>query len=399
MAININPAPLNPLAYHDMAAGVGANFLAGQQQGMQNALLEQEVARDAATRNALAGYFASPEANRPQALNELAALNPAAAADVLTLQRSQQTMQREQQREQALKEYSQAQYVLGSERPSMALQLLDADGSFRQQLHDAGVIDLADGISDEEARTIARWARDTTAPIAGIASEPDAFARKLGTVESRMSRPITDEEILALAGGGGGTTINLGDKLAEPIPITQIGNVRTPDGNAVPIGTTFQQARDMGAQVQSSAEQARRTQADAALGILGELEALALGEGGVFTDVEPGFVNRAGSALLHGLNMLTQDDPNAARYEDLSKSTLAPFIKFLGESGALADGDVQRGLGLLPRIFPLPDTRKVAEEKINGLKEIISRGIRNLNTGQRVDASIPPLPPGFVLDE
>lgn len=394
---DINPAAVNPLAYGDMVGNIGANVLAGQERGRNEALVMDRLGRDMATRNALAGYFATPEAERAGALNELAALDPKVASDVLTIETAQRERAAAEQKAKALDEYTKAEWVLKQESPATAIRLLDSDGMFLRQLEDAGMIDSADGLSDDEARLIAQWARDTTAPIAGVTAEPDSFARKLATVENKIARPLTDEEVLKLAGGG--TTINIGDKLAEPIPISSIGNVRTPDGKPVPIGTTFAQAREMGAEVYSSDEQTRERQADAALGVLGELEELALGPGGAFADIDPGFMNRAAAAVMHGLDLLTQNDPAASRYEDLSKSTLAPFIKMLGESGALAEGDVSRALGLLPRSFPLPDTKKVAQEKFRALREIVTRGIRNLNTSTTTPETLPPLPPGFTLDQ
>ncbi|MFO7278735.1 MAG: hypothetical protein DIU56_017045, partial [Pseudomonadota bacterium] len=65
MAININPTPLNPGAYFEMAQAPAQSFMAGQQQGMQNALLLESVARDMATRNALAQYLQAPQEQRP----------------------------------------------------------------------------------------------------------------------------------------------------------------------------------------------------------------------------------------------------------------------------------------------------------------------------------------------
>lgn len=218
--------------------------------------------------------------------------------------------------------------------------------------------------------------------------DPSSFERKLTTVEGRLGRDLTDDEVLKLAGGG--TTINVGgeSKLDEPIPISSVSNVRLPGGQAVPIGTTFRQAREMGAQVLSSEEQKRSTQADQALGILEELERLALGSGGIFPQVSPGLANRAAAAIQFGLDALTQKDPRASQFHDLTQSTVAPFVRFLGDSGALAEGDVQRALGLLPRIFPLPDTGEVAAAKLRTLREIIELGVRNLNR-QESQGSLP----------
>lgn len=196
------------------------------------------------------------------------------------------------------------------------------------------------------------------------------------------------------------TVIN---KDESPIPIAQLDSVRLPDGSTPPIGTTPSQARALGAKVVSSAEQQKAQQGDAALGILGQLRDLAIGESGVFNDVKPGLANRAAGALGAGIGLLTQDDPRVSRYQDMSQATLAPFIKFLGETGSLAKDDVARAIGLLPRLFPLPDTKEVATEKLNALEEIINRGVSNLKSGKRAESAppseTPPLPPGFTLDE
>lgn len=376
MAININPNPLYPGAYFDMARAPAAAAAAGYGRGLENELLLETTGRDVAARNLLAQYLSAPPEQQPAAFNQLLAVSPELANQVMTVEKTQNELLRAQQKEQAAREYAAAQHVLTSESPALALSLIDEDGSFRQQLHEAGLINLEDGISDEEALAIAEWAASITAPIAGVSE--DRLDRKLRTVEAYTGRKLTDEEVLKIAGGGG-TTINIGEKLQEPIPIAQLDKVRLPDGSPVPIGTTFAQAREMGAEVYSSEEQKRGQQQAAALAILDEIEQLALGPEGIFRDIEPGFVNRAGAALVHGISMLTQDDPTAALYEDKVKSSLAPIVRLFGETGALADADVNRALGGFPRTFPLPDTKEVAERKLRGVREIVTLGLRNYN--------------------
>jgi hypothetical protein len=231
--------------------------------------------------------------------------------------------------------------------------------------------------------------------------KPNALDEKFAAVEGKLGRPLTNEEVMTLSGGGAGTTINVGETLNKPIPIPQLDSVRLPDGGKLPLGTTFAQAQELGAQVVSGEDQKRAQQADQAVGILDQLEELAIGPKGVFNEVMPGMANRVASAFNFAIDMVDQKDPRAAQFKDLSEATLAPFIKFLGESGALADGDVKRGLGLLPRIWPLPDTKEVATDKIRSLREIVNRGVGNLNSGTRVDGDdddVPP-PPGYTLDD
>ena len=99
----------------------------------------------------------------------------------------------------------------------------------------------------------------------------------------KLGYPLTPEgfEAYNKAQGTRGTTINIGEELNKPIPIAQLDTVRLPDGTTPPIGTTFSEARQMGAKVLSAEDQKRTQQADQALGILNQLEELAIGENGV----------------------------------------------------------------------------------------------------------------------
>jgi hypothetical protein len=371
--------------------GNAQNFLVGAQTGanvrqrMDTFAREQAAAaRQAQYQNLLGEYLGGEYAGDPRVLNALYQMDPEQTNKLVEFRREEQEFDQEQAQRAAQEIVQRMEFVLQSESPSRALRLASrfSDGSdMIEYLASEGLIDPEDGIDDDEARQIAQYLIMQNQPLLPPGRE-DTLARKLDTVQGAIGRPLTEEEVFRLAGGSG-TTINIGDKLAEPIPVAQLANVRLPDGSTPPIGTTFQEARQMGAQVVAPDERQRAVQARSAMQILEEIKDLATGEGGVLRDVEPGFQNRAWAALQFALNKATQNDPNAARYEDLTKSSLAPFIKFLGESGALSEGDVQRALGLLPRLFPLPDTREVAEQKLAQLGSLIESGVRNLN---RVEA-------------
>src|SRR5690606_1832465 len=123
-------------------------------------------------------------------------------------------------------------------------------------------------------------------------------------------------------------------------------------GTKFPVGTTMGEAADAGAVAISSDEQKAAANVDSAQNILNELETLALGneeEGttGVFTGATPGFFNRLQTGINQAIELLDQNDPKVARYNDLATGTVARFVKSMGEAGALAEGDVQRALGLL----------------------------------------------------
>lgn len=435
MAININPTPLNPGAYFEMAQAPAQSFMAGQQQGMQNALLLESVARDMATRNALAQYLQAPQEQRPDAFNALIAESPEMAARVFGIEQAQNELAMQQRREQALREYAAAQYVLSSESPALALRLLDEDGTFQQQLVDAGLIDPEDGISDEEARIIAEWARDTTAPIAGVQVatpespfakidpadftpesiaefertgefsalrrrpedvEPSEAERKLAIIRSEFGRDPTPAEVARV--------LNIEPKddddiLSEQIKPTDLHRVRLPDGTSPPLGTTWGEARAMGAKVYSTEELKRERDIEDAMHLLDQLESLAFSDG-VFLDAGGSILTenvlaRSVRGILNGLGALAGTDAAKRRavFDANARGTLARIVRAMGESGALAEGDIQRAIALLPRLGAVPQTERQARMHFQELRAILGRGAANLERRAGDDGATQPAGP------
>lgn len=64
-----------------------------------------------------------------------------------------------------------------------------------------------------------------------------------------------------------------------------------------------------------------------------------------------------GGTFTNILNKLTGGNYNyqAANYNEQSRGSLAMIIKALGDSGALAEGDVERAMGLIPQITDSPE--------------------------------------------
>lgn len=188
-----------------LIASIGGNYLAGREAGTRNALVLDEVARDRDFRNALAQHMpAEGVAPNQNAIAAMMQLDPERALPIIQQQQQQAQMQR---REQAMREYTEAQFVFNSERPAMALRLIDKDGALLRQLEEAGMIDSADGISDDEARIIAKWGMDTVAPFAGIGGgEERAPPADLRMMEA-LGFPMTPEgfaEYNAARGSEGG---------------------------------------------------------------------------------------------------------------------------------------------------------------------------------------------------
>lgn len=161
------------------------------------------------------------------------------------------------------------------------------------------------------------------------------------------------------------------ENLNVPISIAGLNSLVDSEGNHPPPGTTFAEAAQLGYKTANAAEQTRGTAGRSATGILDQMEELAFGEDGVFIGSQPGLTNRAFETAQTGLDLLTQENPNVSRYHDMSRATVAPLIRYLGEVGALAEGDVQRALGLQPRLFPMKDTEEVAKNKFIALRQIL----------------------------
>lgn len=418
-----------------LIASIGQAFLAGQGRGLEEALIMDAIGRDVATRNALAQYVASPEAERRNALNQVIAADPATASTLLTLEQTQNELARLERQEQARREYAAAQHVLTSDNPALALRLLDEDGRFQQQLIDAGLIDPEDGISDEEARLIAQWAADTLAPIAGVQVappespfakidpadftpesiaefertgefsalrrrpedvEPSEAERKLAIIRSEFGRDPTPAEVARV--------LNIepkddDDVLSEQIKPTDLHRVRLPDGTSPPLGTTWGEARAMGAKVYSTEELKRERDIEDAMHLLDQLESLAFSEG-VFLDAGGSILTenvlaRAVRGILNGLGALVGTDAAKRRavFDANARGTLARIVRAMGESGALAEGDIERAIALLPKLGAVPQTERQARMHFQELRAILSRGAANLERRAGGDGATQPAGP------
>lgn len=77
-----------------------------------------------------------------------------------------------------------------------------------------------------------------------------------------------------------------------------------------------------------------------------------------------------GGNITNVLNSLTGGNYNyqAANYNEQSKGSLSMIIKALGEAGALAEGDVERAMGLIPQIT---DSKEKAMDKYQKLMSML----------------------------
>ena len=198
--------------------------------------------------------------------------------------------------------------------------------------------------------------------------------------------------------GGPEVVVNVGTE-DEEIPHTELRYMVDPGTGLTPEpGTTRQEARELGA-VFVTPTQRKALDAASTFGpVFDQLTELALGESGVFTGIEPGFLNRLGEAWRLALMSFSREDPRPELYDSIVNGAIVPFIKQLGATGALSDLEMQNGIALFPQIrgdFFLPDTREEAIRKLMLVRDILQKGLLDLQaqTGVQIDPALLGLSP------
>lgn len=157
----------------------------------------------------------------------------------------------------------------------------------------------------------------------------------------------------------------------------------------VPFGTTAAQAE--GIIPRSQTDKEKITQFNGAIAVVDQIDKLSK-----HVNVYENAFDRFTQGGLAALDAYTQNDPVATQLANQG-AYLAQIIRGLGEKGTLAEGDVRRGLDAIPKVYPLPDTRAVAESKIVELKQLFSTisnsYLQTLTTPIRVPAGGPQQPP------
>jgi hypothetical protein len=221
--------------------------------------------------------------------------------------------------------------------------------------------------------------------LLGPAPQPELSeaGKKVRDLEAALGRKLTDREALTINGGGALFEAKP-DELDKVLSPNDLRSLRRPDGTPFAVGTTMRTAQDAGAMVVSDDALKRKQQLDQALGVLVQLKGLQ-GKidqsgliAGVGSNILARFANGIGNAFTYVAG--TQSAETRALFKDLSKGTVAPLIRTLGESGALSDEDVERALALLPENSgALPDSTTLANSKLNELANIFQRAAVNLS--------------------
>jgi hypothetical protein len=168
-----------------------------------------------------------------------------------------------------------------------------------------------------------------------------------------------------LGGGAGGGAS--GGQVVDPgfMSTPDLGNLRTPDGGRMPIGTTRADAMLAGATPESGAEEAQTLGMRNALTILDQMEGLSNKMGGA-----EGPSDRPLNALMVGGKKVFQTDTNLEQYTSMRAGILSLIVRALGEKGTLSDGDIQRASMLIPSEY---DTIPVRKAKFKALRGLMSK--------------------------
>lgn len=94
----------------------------------------------------------------------------------------------------------------------------------------------------------------------------------------------------------------------------------------------------------------------------------------LFSGLNNGIGERSGKALELFINDFTQTNPDAIVYQNLN-SELVTLIRAMGDVGAISDTQVREAVSVIPKLRPVPDSAKVAADKMRKLHRIITSPI------------------------
>jgi hypothetical protein len=189
-----------------------------------------------------------------------------------------------------------------------------------------------------------------------------------------------------------GEAIGLGlqTKPAEQLSTEELSKLDVP----LPFGTTAEQAVGAGAKVLTTEERQQKFTLENVEVVLEKLDSMineTFVDGGMIEQIKTGAKQGFGFA-----DFMKRED--YAQYESLKEGLLASIYKAFGDKGQLSDGDLKRAKKLLPKGFPIPDTRERAQGKMANIRDLVAdlggRAPFSVPAKDRVPLRIIPAPPG-----
>ena len=116
----------------------------------------------------------------------------------------------------------------------------------------------------------------------------------------------------------------------------------------------------------TAATSTQKEAAEVSQKILGELTTLSKK-----LHTAKGWVSRLTSAPSAMARQLLQTDTDLVVYNAASDAVLANFARIFGERGTLTDQDIDRARALIPKMWPVPDTKDAAQRKFGLLDRLV----------------------------
>ncbi len=194
----------------------------------------------------------------------------------------------------------------------------------------------------------------------------------------------------------------------EPLKAPELLHYIDKEGNHPPAGSTLNDVMGKGYRLASTQEINMVLAGRGAESTISQLEKYVENIWGKEGEdkVNEGIRKRMMAGASLAIDRAKQSNPDLNSYEAFGAGTLAPLIRAIGEKGALAEGDIQRGINLIPKtgnkFGELPDTSVVARQKMKQLRQWFedvlgkgnkAAGIPKISTDQEYDA----LPSGTVF--
>ena len=246
-------------------------------------------------------------------------------------------------------------------------------------------------IDDREMVTALAQGIDADTKKTGLDLVKDLMRNRLATSSAAIPKPTSSQSDF-LYGNQDPTFRNYQERMANlrrpstnvnvnardreaPIKVTDLKSLTNTQGQHPPFGTLPSQIPGSDYRVTTSSDQKEAQKMDRAGKIVDQLDTMVndiwVGDD---TNTESMF-ERAKNIGQGNVQQLLQTDPKYKNYQDFSIGTVSQLVKSLGEVGALAEGDVERALALIPKVTGISDSREVAVTKMNMLKELINPAI------------------------
>lgn len=250
--------------------------------------------------------------------------------------------------------------------------------------------EMVDAFADNENAWSSLVAAQLRPPPKPEARWSEPYVQNIGNTPVLLKRNLDTGEVRSIGSGGAiGDEPKLSDVLleGEPLNLGPNDNSEILDSNSVrryinvngqhpPAGSTVDWAESNGFVPVTAGQIAGIKEIGNAEAFVDTIEELAIGTDdnpGLLWGVEPGFKDLVDETKKVLWGRVTREDPRITTYEAQAKGRIISLVRALGEVGNIAQSEQQRAINLLPKVFPIPDTRVEAEMKIAELREILAK--------------------------